>query len=107
LQNHLPHALGMKSGKRALSIRVGSVATLSRNFQIQVIRPLYERLDIEIEWRSAGLAELLSNLRNHTLDIVLSDVPAPHDAETGWHTTLLHSETVSLVRRRSDGRARF
>ncbi len=103
----LSQALGKKSGKRARYIRVGSVATLSRNFQIEFLRPLYDRIDIEIELRSAGLTELLANLRDHTLDLVLSNLPAPHDAETGWHSTLLHSETVSLVSHRNDGKSRL
>jgi LysR family transcriptional regulator, transcriptional activator of nhaA len=93
----LSQALGKKSGKRALSIRIGSVATLSRNFQIEFLRPLYQRTDIEIELKSAALSDLLSGLRDHTIDIVLSNLPAPHDAETGWHSTLLHQEAVSLV----------
>jgi LysR family transcriptional activator of nhaA len=101
----LSQALGKKTGKRALSVKVGSMATLSRNFQIEFLRPLYERMDVEIELKSGGLAELLSQLRDHTLDIVLSNLPAPHDAETGWHSTLLHRENVSLIGRTSEGRS--
>ncbi len=103
--DELSQALGKTTGKRALSIRIGSVATLSRNFQIEFLRPLYERLDVEIELKSGGLTELLSSLRDHTLDLVLSNLPAPHDAEAGWHSTLLHSENVSLISRASEGRA--
>ncbi len=36
------------------------------------------------------LADTYAQLRDHTLDIVLSNLPAPHVAETGWPSTLLH-----------------
>jgi LysR family transcriptional activator of nhaA len=102
----LTRALGHSGTKRALSIKVGSMATLSRNFQIEFLRPLHNRTDVEIELRSAGLADLMAGLRDHTIDIVLANLPAPHAVETGWHSTLLHQQAVSLVGRPDQGRGR-
>jgi LysR family transcriptional activator of nhaA len=105
--NELTRALGRKSTDRPLSLRVGSTATLSRNFQLEFLKPLLERMDIELELRSASLNDLLAGLRDHTIDIVLSNLPAPHAAETGWHSTLVHQQAVSLVGRPEEGRGRL
>ena len=105
--NELTRALGRNSTDRPLSIRIGSTATLSRNFQLEFLKPLHERMDVEIELRSASLQDLLTGLRDHTMDIVLSNLPAPHAAETGWHSTLVHQQAVSLVGRPEEGRGRL
>ena len=105
--NELTRALCRNSSMRTQSIHVGSTATLSRNFQIEFLKPLHDRMDVEIELRSASLADLLAGLRDHTIDIVLSNMPAPHAAETGWHSTLVHQQAVSLVGRPDEGRGRL
>jgi LysR family transcriptional activator of nhaA len=48
----------------------------------------------------------MAGLRDHTIDIVLANLPAPHAVETGWHSTLLHQQAVSLVGRPDQGRGR-
>jgi LysR family transcriptional regulator, transcriptional activator of nhaA len=105
--NELTRSLGRNSAKRTLTIHVGSLATLSRNYQLEFLKPILDRLDVEIELRSASLPDLLAQLRDHTIDIVLSNLPAPHAAETGWHSTLLHQQAVSLVSRPEEGRGRI
>jgi LysR family transcriptional regulator, transcriptional activator of nhaA len=105
--NELTRALGRNSGNRTLTLHVGSLATLSRNFQLEFLRPLLGRLDVAVDLRSASLRDLLAELRDHTIDIVLSNLPAPHAAETGWHSTLLHQQAVSLVSRPEEGRGRL
>ena len=43
-------------------LRVGSIATLSRNFQLELLRPLMGRIDTELVIRSGSMAELLAGL---------------------------------------------
>lgn len=105
--NELTRSLGRSSARRTLSIHVGSTATLSRNFQIEFLRPLLERMDVEIQLRSASPHDLMTGLRDHSIDIVLSNLPAPHAAETGWRSTLVHQQAVSLVGRPEDGHRRL
>lgn len=85
-----------RAGKQKV-LRVGSVATLSRNFQMGVLRPLLGRSDTEIILRSGNLRDLLTQLRAHTLDVVLSNLPVKRDAETSWHSRLMAEQPVSLV----------
>jgi LysR family transcriptional activator of nhaA len=88
-------------------LRVGSVATLSRNFQLGFIRPLLHRADVEVIVRSATLAELLAQLEAHTIDVVLSNVAVPRDAAKPLHSRLLAEQPVSLVGRPVKGAPRF
>lgn len=93
------------TGRRKM-LRVGAVATLSRNFQLALLRPLLNREDIEIIIRSGSLRELLTQLQSHTVDLVLSNMPVRKDAETGWHSHLLDEQNVSLVARKARGHPR-
>lgn len=88
-------------------LRVGAVATLSRNFQVALLRPLIGRDDVELVIRSGNLRDLLGQLRSHTLDVVLSNLPVRRDAETKWHSHLVDEQPVSLVSRKSRGRKVF
>jgi LysR family transcriptional activator of nhaA len=97
LQGHAP-------AQRVL--RVGSIATLSRNFQHRLLRPLLGRSDVELVVRSGSMRELLAGLAARNLDLVLSNLPVPRDAATGWHSRLLAEQSVSLVGRPIAGAAK-
>lgn len=88
-------------------LRIGAVATLSRNFQIGLLRPLIGQPGIELIIRSGGLADLLAQLDAHKLDLVLSNQPATTDADTELQTTLLAEQPVSIVGGRPAKRAAF
>ncbi len=94
------------AGRRAI-LRVGAVATLSRNFQSGLLRPLVGRPDVELVLRSGNLRDLLAMLKAHLLDVVLSNLPVQRDAETPWHTRLLDEQPVSLVELASREREGF
>lgn len=94
-------------GRERRALRVGAVATLSRNFQIEWLKPLLGRHDIELILHSGNLRDLLAQLRAHTLDVVLSNLPVPRDAETPWHSRLLDEQPVSLVGLPLKKRVRF
>lgn len=78
-------------------LRVGAVATLSRNFQIGLLQPVLDRAEVVI--RTGTLRELLAQLRSHTLDLVLANQAVSRDAETPWHSHLLDEQEVCLVSR--------
>ena len=88
-------------------IRLGAVATLSRNFQISLLKPLLGRDDVELILHSGNLRDLLAQLRAHTLDTVLSNLPVRRDAETSWHSHLLDEQPVSLVGKPTRRRKKF
>jgi LysR family transcriptional activator of nhaA len=84
-----------RGGRQVL--RIGAVATLSRNFQLEFLIPVLHRDDVEVVIRSGGFPELLVLLHTHQVDLVLSNQPARRDAETHWHSHLLAEQPVSLV----------
>lgn len=80
-------------------LRVGAVATLSRNFQIGWLRPLLGRDDVELVLRSGTLNELLVQLAAHSLDVVLTNASVPRDAKAPWRVFKIGEQEATLVGR--------
>jgi len=78
-------------------LRVGAVATLSRNFQENFLKPLLARSDVELILQSGSLDELLKRLHAHALDLVLSNRRAHGDADHPWRCRRIARQAVSLV----------
>jgi LysR family transcriptional activator of nhaA len=86
-------------------LRVGALTTLSRNFQLEFLRPLVARADVELIVRSGNIRDLLAQLEAHTIDVVLANSAAPVDARSSLRNRLLNEQPVSLVGRpRADER---
>jgi LysR family transcriptional activator of nhaA len=100
-------ALKHRVPKQRQILRVGAVATLSRNFQLELLRPFLARPDVELVLRTGALRDLLGMLEAHAVDIVLSNLPVPRDAETDLRSHLLDEQEVSLVAHRKNARFRF
>ena len=92
----LESALGERGRERHV-LRVGSLATLSRNFQLAFLKPLFGRDDVEIVVRSGGFADMLRVLDAHLIDVVLANVAPPRDASTPWVAHPIAKQPVSLV----------
>ncbi|RUR27200.1 LysR family transcriptional regulator [Vreelandella andesensis] len=78
-------------------VRVGAVATLSRNFQEGFVRPLLGRDDLDLILQSGGMDDLLRRLSAHKLDVVLSNQPVRGDSEHPWRSQRLARQPVSLI----------
>ncbi len=78
-------------------LRVGSVATLSRNYQENWFRPALANPDVVLTLESGLLADLLQRLLQHQLDVVLANEAVPTNPEQPLHCRLLGSQAVSLV----------
>jgi LysR family transcriptional activator of nhaA len=91
--------LGRLAGRSEgmLRVRVGSVATLSRNYQENWIRPLLGDPTVALTLESGRLDELLERLLQHHLDVVLSNEAVPADADRPFHCRFLDSQAISVV----------
>ncbi|PKM04657.1 MAG: LysR family transcriptional regulator [Gammaproteobacteria bacterium HGW-Gammaproteobacteria-6] len=78
-------------------LRVGAVATLSRNFQENLLRPFLGRKDVHITLESGSLDDLLDRLSLHTLDVVLTNRAVSTDAMRSWRCRVLDRQSVCLV----------
>ncbi|WP_422378440.1 LysR family transcriptional regulator [Roseibium sp.] len=85
------------TGTTRRALRVGSLATLSRNFQIGFLEPLIGRPDVEVVLRSGSQGELLRALEALSLDIVLTNLVPARDASSRYLIHNLSEQPVSLV----------
>ena len=88
-------------------LRVGALTTLSRNFQLEFLRPLVDRPDVELIARSGNLRDLLAQLEAPAIDVVLANSAAPLDARSSLRNHLLNEQPVSLVGHPRRGRRKF
>ena len=88
-------------------LRVGALTTLSRNFQLEFLRPLVGRADVELIVRSGAMRDLLAQLEAHAIDVVLANSAAPRDARSSQRNHLLNQQPVSLVGRRRANSRKF
>lgn len=78
-------------------LRIGAVATLSRNFLEGFIRPLLPSPDLILSLRSGSLAALLEALAAHRLDLVLSNVAVNANPDRPWRCRLIARQQVSVI----------
>jgi LysR family transcriptional activator of nhaA len=86
-----------QEGQARRAVRVGSLATLSRNFQLSFLKPLLGRADVDLILRSGGADDLLRGLETLNLDVVLMNQPPPRDALSSFVAHRLDEQIVSLV----------
>ncbi|ODT60236.1 MULTISPECIES: LysR family transcriptional regulator [Paracoccus] len=88
-----------ETGRARRALRVGALATLSRNFQMQFLRPLIGRADVEVVLRSGAQADLLRGLEAMALDVVLTNHAPARDAVSPWLVHRLAEQPVGLIGR--------
>ena len=85
------------AGTARRALRVGALATLSRNFQIGFIEPLIGRSDVEVVLRSGAQPELLRALEALSIDVVLTNLVPARDASSPYLVHALSAQPVSLI----------
>ena len=78
-------------------LRIGSVATMSRNYQENWIRPLLDDPLVVLTLESGVLDGLLERLAHHQLDVVLANEPVPVSIDRPLHCRFLGYQAISLV----------
>jgi len=96
-----------RAPKQRQILRIGAVTTLSRNFQLELVRSLLKRSDLELVLRTGALRDLLGMLEAHTIDLVLSNMPVPPDSQMGLQSHLISEQEVILVGHGPDQGFRF
>ena len=86
-----------ETGRARRALRVGALATLSRNFQIAFLRPALGRADVEVVLRSGSQAELLLGLEALALDIVLTNLAPARDAASRLVVHRIAEQPVGLI----------
>lgn len=78
-------------------LRLGSVATMSRNYQENLLRPLLADQTVLLTLESGPQESLVERLVQHQLDLVLTNEPVPSDRDRPLHCRFLGSEAIGLV----------
>lgn len=86
-------------GQPTQQLRIGAVATLSRNFQENFLRPVIGSTEVRLVLESGSLEELLARLGLHQLDLVLANRPVVAQAQQPWRCRRIARQTVCLVGR--------
>ncbi len=86
-----------KGPREVRELRVGALATLSRNFQIAFLRPLIGRDDVIIRIRSGRLEELLRAIEAYEIDVVLTNKPPEPDRSARLVRHEVARQAVGLI----------
>jgi LysR family transcriptional regulator, transcriptional activator of nhaA len=79
------------------ALRVGALATLSRNFQMAFLKPALGQPDTEVVLRSGSQAELLLGLGALAIDVMLTNLAPPRDAASRYIVHQLAEQPISLI----------
>ena len=93
----LMDVMSHRVGTRRKVLRMGAVATLSRNFLLEFVTPVLNRPDVELVLKSGSLGELLVAMQAHEVDLVLTNNAVHRDAQRPWHSHRLADQSVALV----------
>ncbi|TPP06695.1 LysR family transcriptional regulator [Rhizobium glycinendophyticum] len=88
-----------ETGRTRRAIRIGALATLSRNFQMEFLRPILGRSDVDMILRSGSTSELLGALESLNLDVVLLNQAPMADTVTPFVAQHVYQQRVSLIGR--------
>lgn len=84
-------------GQERRQLRIGAVATLSRNFQQNLLRPVIGNPELQLIIESASLEELIARLRVHQLDLILANRPVTADGHLPLQCRRIARQHVCLV----------
>lgn len=86
-----------QTGDARQVLRVGALATLSRNFQIEFLRPLLSKPQVELVLRSGTSIELMQGLETLSLDVVLTNRAPVPDALTSFIVQAVSQQVVGVI----------
>ncbi len=97
LGEELIGALDEDEWRARRTLRVGVLATLSRNFQIGFLGPLLNQPQTFLRIQSGTIVDLLQRLETHDLDVVLSNYVPARDETSAWLVHTIDEQPVSLI----------
>lgn len=94
--DQLASLLGRRAETRR-PLRIGAIATLSRNFQLAFLKPVLGRDDVAVVLSSGGRVELFEALARLQLDLVLTNQPPDADAPKSFVVHRIAEQEVGLI----------
>lgn len=78
-------------------LRIGTAATMSRNFIEAFISPLLENPDQRFSLQSLPMPALLDGLANHEIDLALTNTNVGSDPKRPWQVQRVASQPLSVI----------
>jgi LysR family transcriptional regulator, transcriptional activator of nhaA len=85
-----------QKGTARTPLRVGALSTLSRNFQLQFLRPLFAPESCAFSLKSGDIVTLLTDLENLALDVVLTTQVPEKRADTLFAAQRIAEQPVRI-----------
>jgi len=79
------------------TIRIGMLSTMSRNFVEAFVTPLMNNAKIKLVIAARGQANLLSELSNHELDLILTNIEVRGSNQQSWQCQLLTKQPICVI----------
>lgn len=79
------------------TLRIGTLATMSRNFVESFIEPLIQRADVSYSLHARNQTSLLNDLCNHQLDVGLTNIEVLSSDKDILQSQLLARQPVSII----------
>lgn len=83
--------------ERRQVIRIGALGSLSKNLQYEFIRPALQNKQLHLTVVEGSLDDLTHRLRDHELDVAISNMPVRTDLSPDLHNRSLGSLPMCLV----------
>ncbi len=81
------------------SIKIGMLATMSRNFIEGFVEPLINRPNTKFSLHARGQASMLNALANHQIDIALTNIEVNGANDQLWQCQLLAKQPIAVIGR--------
>ncbi|MFT6967857.1 MAG: LysR family transcriptional activator of nhaA [Cellvibrionaceae bacterium] len=95
--NELESLLRTGIASTVSTLRIGTLATMSRNFVESFIEPLIQRADVSYSLHARNQTSLLNDLCNHQLDVGLSNIEVLSSDKDMLQSQLLARQPVSII----------
>ena len=86
-----------QTGEERQALRIGALATLSRNFQMSFLKPVFGQDNVDIIIRSGSADELFLGLQALNLDVVLTNQPPPRDDLAPFISYRIAEQKVGII----------
>jgi LysR family transcriptional activator of nhaA len=81
----------------SVTIKIGMLSTMSRNFIESFIEPLLQKSKVKYVLNARGQTNLLNSLANHQFDLALTNIEVHGSEKQLWQCQLLARQPISIV----------
>jgi len=85
-----------RSSQQLPPLRVGALSTLSRNFQLNFLKPVFEVQDLDLILKSGSARVLYAALKSLALDVVLTTEPPGHEHGNEFTAHRISEQSVGI-----------